>query len=177
MYKRIEHYKCGHTFTLGEESRYMRMTKCPTCGIGDYDGSLVESDEREEPEARIIEQNPDRTYGTTIFQPINPTQWASISAGTTASAYATIPINPPQTVSNGQIFSIPINGTAAFDWASVPTGDVPVQVIPEGHPLPSADHDPATCRICIAIRRRYEEQDVEINSETHTNYSETDDQE
>jgi hypothetical protein len=157
--------------------------------VGDYNGSLVESDGREEPEARIVQEpnsyteyaygqfggaseihrNPDGTYGTSILQPINPAQWASISSASTASvtpqAYTSFSISPPQTVSNG--------GTVAFDGSAY----VETQSIPEGHPFPSSDHDPATCRICIVARRREEEHDEEIDIENHENYSETNGQE
>jgi hypothetical protein len=187
VYRRTDHFDCGHTYIVDKHGRDLKIAKCPQCGIGEYDGSLVESDE---PEARRVEP---ADTGATIFG-ANPTStgvfntpwaWAASTASVSPQPYADYLINPPQTVGNGgtvafngSISDVTIYDRALYsdsEWNDIVRthyDDPPEEDLPEGHPLPPYNHNPETCEWCIRWREDERIRDEETDIETHTYYEE-----
>jgi hypothetical protein len=52
VYKRTDYFTCNHTYKVDSSNRDLHLEKCPTCSVGDYQYSMVETDEKEQPESR-----------------------------------------------------------------------------------------------------------------------------
>jgi len=46
IYNRTDYYTCGHTYSMDRHGRQIRLAKCPVCDEGDYDGSLIKTDDK-----------------------------------------------------------------------------------------------------------------------------------
>ena len=128
-FKRTDHFSCGHSYVVQSDYR-LQLEKCPECLSGDYDGSLVESDEKEELGARIVQEpnsfveriDSSGFYGASVFLPsatVATGVWNNIWGASSSANISPQPYIerhfPPQTVSNGQTFTIPDNELE--DWA------------------------------------------------------------
>lgn len=123
-YERTDSFSCGHKYKVGKHGKKIQIRVCPTCDKGQYESSIVKTDEKQRPlqpvtedrERITIRPNPDGTFGTSILD-----NWEWHTTGSTTN--------------NGTSLAAIIYGQPIYTSAGVVSPPTPIA---EGADLPPA---------------------------------------
>jgi hypothetical protein len=149
FWKRTDYFTCNHTYKTS--NRDLHLEKCPQCYVGDYQYSMVETDEKERPEPRPqpeywpSAEGEGTGYWTVQGTPIQPPNVTSGTGATVSNVRFTGEYSPTQDVRS--LYSDILTGS----------GSSYTEGLSEEHPFPDSTHNSEDCPVCRRLTRRAEE--------------------
>jgi len=155
FWKRTDYFTCGHTYKMDKHGQDLHIEKCPQCNVGDYQYSMVETDEKERPESSRPQpeywpsaEGEGTGYWTLQGTPIEPPNVTSGTGATVSDVRFTGEYLPSQDVRN-----LYIDRAMDVLGSSYPEG------LSEEHPFPDSTHDSANCPVCQRLINHQGERD------------------